>query len=228
MSWEIKQRVNFYLDEFQPPKIPDDLKMILIGAGLHVGIAVVVLLGLVINWYWQGHRLEGMQERQAIVEQQVANIESERPPLKLDDALVAQRAKLREDLESSQRILRYLTQQELDSSTSFTTMVKELGDQDVRGVWLKSFAFYDEGRHINISGFTDDPAKISRYVSDLLKRSGFSEQAFRFVDVRKQEDSRWLTFKLDTRPREKEKPAEPRNAALTSAELMRRAREGVL
>ena len=127
MSWEIKQRVNFYLDEFQPPKIPDDLKMILIGAGLHVGIAVVVLLGLVINWYWQGHRLEGMQERQAIVEQQVANIESERPPLKLDDALVAQRAKLREDLESSQRILRYLTQQELDSSTSFTTMVKELG-----------------------------------------------------------------------------------------------------
>ena len=34
MSWEIKQRVNFYLDEFQPPKIPDDLKMILIGAGL--------------------------------------------------------------------------------------------------------------------------------------------------------------------------------------------------
>ena len=70
MSWEIKQRVNFYLDEFQPPKIPGDLKMILIGAGLHVGIAVVVLLGLVINWYWQGHRLEGMQERQAIVEQQ--------------------------------------------------------------------------------------------------------------------------------------------------------------
>ena len=139
--------------------------MILIGAGLHVGVAVVVLFGLVINWHWQGHRLEGMQERQAIVEQQVANIESERPPLKLDDApLVAQRAKLREDLESSQRILRYLTQQELDSSTSFTTMVKELGDQDVRGVWLKSFAFYDEGRHINISGFTDDPAKISRYV----------------------------------------------------------------
>ena len=44
MSWEIKQRVNFYLDEFQPPKIPGDLKMILIGAGLHVGIAVVVLL----------------------------------------------------------------------------------------------------------------------------------------------------------------------------------------
>ena len=145
MSWEIKQRVNFYLDEFQPPKIPGDLKMILIGAGLHVGIAVVVLLGLVINWYWQGHRLEGMQERQAIVEQQVANIESERPPLKLDDALVAQRAKLREDLESSQRILRYLTQQELDSSTSFTTMVKELGDQDVQGSLAQEFRLLRRG-----------------------------------------------------------------------------------
>ncbi len=228
MSWEIKQRANFYLEEFQPPKIPDDLRAILIGAGLHVGIAVIALLGLVINWHWQGHRLQGMLERQTIVEQQVANIESERPPLKLNDALVAQRTKLREDLESSQRILRYLTQQELDSSTSFTTMVKELGDQDVRGVWLKSFAFYDEGRHINISGYTDDPAKISRYVSDLLKRSGFSEQAFRYVDVRKEEESRWLTFRLDTRPREKEKTSEPRNAAMTSAEVLRRVREDTL
>ena len=92
MSWEIKQRANFYLEEFQPPKIPGDLRAILIGAGLHVGIAVITLFGLVINWHWQGHRLEGMIERQAIVEQQVANIESERPPLKLNDALVAQRS----------------------------------------------------------------------------------------------------------------------------------------
>ena len=48
------------------------------------------------------------------------------------------------------------------------------------------------------------------------------------MDVRKQEDSRWLTFKLDTRPREKENAAEPRNTVMTSSEVMRRAREGSL
>ncbi len=228
MTWEIKQSVNFYLEEFQPPKIPKDLRLILIGAAVHVGVAAFAIFCLVINWYYQGQRLENMTERQALVEQQVANIENERPPLQLDDALVNERTKLRSDLESSQRILRYLTQQELDSSRSFTTMVSQLGEQDVKGVWLKSFAFYEEGRHIDITGYTDDPAKVSRYVSDLLKRSGFTEQAFRFVDVRKEENNRWLTFRLDSRPREKENQVSSQTAVLTAAEIQRRAREGRL
>jgi len=229
MTWEIKQSINFYLEEFQPPKIPKDLRYLLMGAAIHACLAVILMVGLVINLFWQEHRLKGITERQSVIEQQVANIERERPPLKQDEGLVNQRADLRSDLESSQRILHYLTQQELDSSISFTDMVFQLGEQDVNGVWLKSFAFYEEGSHINIEGYTDDPAKISRYVSELLARTEFRKRAFRHVDVRKEEDSRWLVFNLDSRPAEKgQQDTRPASAKMTSADLIKRAREGML
>ena len=56
MTWEIKQRVNFYLEEFQPPKIPNDLRQLIISVIGHAVIAMVVLVGLSINWYWQALR----------------------------------------------------------------------------------------------------------------------------------------------------------------------------
>ncbi|WP_370315431.1 hypothetical protein [Thalassolituus sp.] len=225
MNWQVKQRINFYLEEFQPPRIPSDLERLIIGVAVHAVLFVIVLFGLMINFYYQGHRLDGMTLRQAEVEQQVANIERERPPLSLDEALVSERDRARRNLESSQKILRFLTQQDLRSSHSFTTMVSQLGEQDVRGVWLQRFAFYEEGKQINIEGFTDDPAKVSRYVSSLLGRSGYRNHAFRFVDVHKTEGKPWLSFRLDTRPTDKNS-AQPAAQVTTSAEIMRRAREG--
>ena len=131
MTWEIKQRVNFYLEEFQPPKIPNDLRQLIITVIAHTLIAIVVLVGLSINWYWQGLRMGSVAAQQVEVESQVNNIERERPPLKINQELTKQRDDMRADLDSSQRILRYLTQQELSSSDSFTTLVTGLGEQDV-------------------------------------------------------------------------------------------------
>ena len=227
MNWQVKQRVNFYIEEFRPPRIPTDLNHLMIGAAVHGVLFVLVLIGLVINWYYQGNRLMKITQSQVMVEQQVANIERERPPLHLDDQLVAERDRARRNLESSQRILRFLTQQELRSSYSFTSMVEQLGEQNINGVWLSRFAFFDEGKQINIEGYTDDPAKVSRYVSTLLARSSYEQHAFRFVDVHKAEGKPWLSFRLDTRPEEKQ-TAQAGAPVLTSNEVMRRAREGRL
>lgn len=228
MTWEIKQRVNFYLEEFQPPKIPNDLRQLIISVIGHAVIAMVVLVGLSINWYWQGLRMEKVAAQQVVVESQVNNIERERPPLKINQELTKQRDDMRADLDSSQRILRYLTQQELSSSDSFTTLVTGLGEQDIAGVWLSRFSFFRDGKHINLEGYTDDPAKVSKYVSSLLQRDGFEDHAFRFVDIYKQEDSAWLSFKLDSRPQEVTKDSGNKTATITSKELMRQAREGRL
>lgn len=230
MTWEIKQRVNFYLEEFQPPKVPKDLRVLIIGAIAHTIVAFVVIIGLTINWYWQGYRLDNVVLQQGEVERKVSNIERERPPLKVDQKLTAQRDEMRADLDSSQRILRYLTQQELNSSHSFTKLVENLGEQDVRGVWLKRFTFFNEGSHISLEGYTDDPAKVSRYAATLLNRPGFSEHAFRFVDIYKTEDSAWLSFKLDSRPKleSAETLASSKQTAITSKDIMRKAREGRL
>lgn len=229
MTWEVKQRINFYLEEFQPPRIPSDLQQLIFGVIAHAVIAIVVLVGLTINWYWQGIRMEKVTALQADVAIQVATIERERPPLKVDQTLTKQRDEMRMDLDSSQRILRYLTQQELSNSHSFTNLVTDLGEQDISGVWLKRFAFYKEGQHIKLEGYTDDPAKVSKYVSTLLARDGFDNHAFRFVDIYKEEDSAWLSFTLDSRPHlVNSSSGGAKKTTITSKKLMNNAREGRL
>lgn len=228
MTWVIKQRINFYLDEFRPPKIPDDLRRLLIGIAVHAVVAVLLLLGVIVNWYWQELRLSEVVDLQAAVELDVKNIEQERPPLKLDQALVTQRNEMRQELESSQRILRYLTQRELSSSHSFTTLVAGLGEQKLPGVWLKRFSFFRDGEEMSIEGYTYDPAQVSKYASTLLARDGYTERAFRFVDIRKVKDEDWLSFKLDSRQLEVNSEKATKKVVVTSNELMRNAREGRL
>ena len=91
MSWEVKQSIDFYLDEFKPPRLPDDLKFILVGVGLHAVFAVVLIGGLLINGYVQSAYFQRISMKQSDVERQVSNIENERPSLQLDPALVAER-----------------------------------------------------------------------------------------------------------------------------------------
>lgn len=226
MTWDVKQSVNFYLEEFHPPRIPTDLRLIMMGVGLHISVATLVIFCLLINWLYQGQRLKSMTEEQTRLVQQVAEIEAGLSPLTLDDTLVDERTKLRNDLESSQLILRYLTQQELDSRRSFTTMTSQLGEQNINGMWLSSFTFYEGGRHVDITGYTDDPAKVSRYVTDLLGRSGFNEQTFRYVDVMREEGEAWLIFRLDSRSREQANEEVLQSSIPTSSDIVRRAREG--
>ncbi len=208
MTWEVKQRIDFYLDEFKPPRIPDDLKFIVTGLAIHGAFAVLLIAGLLVNGYIQQGYLDKMVQRQSAVEAQVANIENERPSMQLDADLVAERDTAANNLESSRRILQYLTQQDVGQSQSFRGLVNGLENQQVSGVWLSGFRFSDEGRHIRIKGHAVNPVNVSGYAEDLLDQESYQGRSFRLIQVSKEEDQPYLTFVLDTRNKDdKETPA---------------------
>ncbi len=208
MTWEVKQRIDFYFDDFKPPRLPADLRFIVIGLGIHAGFAVLLIAGLLINGYFQQGYLDEMVKRQNAVEMQVSNIENERPSLQLDSDLVAERDKAGNNLESSRRILQYLTQQDIGESHSFRGLVEGLTNQEVSGVWLSGFRFSDEGRNIRLTGHTTDPVKVSGYAGSLLDQESYQGRSFRLIQVSKEEDQPYLTFVLDTRNKDdKETPA---------------------
>lgn len=199
MSWQIKQHLDFYIEEFQPPKIPRELRVMITSAAVHVAAMLVIALGLMSFWFWQGEELKYAQQQQKFLEQQIVEIQALRPPLVVDARLAEQRDLARRQLEGGQKVLRYLTQQQLEEGQSFTQLVSQLGDQHVAGVWLNQFSISDQGRHISLHGYVDDPAKISKYVATLVEKRAYQGRAFRYIDVQKEEDKQWLRFQLDTR-----------------------------
>ena len=208
MSWQVKQRINFYTDEFRPPQLPDDIARLLWSFAANA--AVVLLLTLLVGVYavWQNKNLSTAESRHSYLQQQLEQVRASRPPLLEDSALKLAKENAEQQLKTSRGILRYLTQGHLEKSQSFTAMVEQLGDQDVKGVWLQSFVISDQGQRINLAGYVDDPAKLSPYISTLVKRDAYKNKAFRFIDIQKNETNSWLKFELDTRQPEKEQQSE--------------------
>lgn len=220
MSWEIKQHIDFYLDDFKPPRLPEDLRFIVVGLGIHATFALLLIGGLVINSYAQSAYLQQVTQEQAQVENEVANLETERPSLELDEALVAERDKAGNNLESSRRILQYLTQQDVGQSYSFRSLVGGLTEQTVSGVWLSGFRFSEEGQQIRLTGHAYDPKKVSGYAGQLLDKAAYQGRSFRFIQVNKTEGESYLTFTLDTENKTDDTAAKPDQSSLTSRLIM--------
>ncbi|MDF1761909.1 MAG: hypothetical protein P1U57_00735 [Oleibacter sp.] len=224
MNWQAKQQINFYLDEFKPPQFPEDLRFILTGYAASLIFFFLLSIGLTVNMKSQESRFEKVKSRYAQIEQEVANLEKERPPVEINAALSEQRDEYRSDLESARQILRYLSYTELQQSRSFTNLVEELGQQNISGVWLDTFKFDDAGENLTLEGFTDDPSKVSQYADSLLKRNSYKNYAFRVVDISKDEKTGWIKFKLDTRFPEDKEPSGEKTKAKSAEMLLSEAR----
>lgn len=205
MSWQVKQQVNFYTDDFRPPHLPEDIALLLLQLAANLGLVVVLLLFTYLFSVWQNSNLIDSHQRHDFLQTQLEEMKASRPPLVADAGLTATKEKSQRDLISSQKILRFLTRGQLEESKSFTTLVEQLGEQDIKGVWLQKFSIDQQGTHIALQGYVDDPVKLSPYVASLVQRSAYKNKAFRYIDVKKAEGTSWLKFELDTQAKQLEK-----------------------
>lgn len=200
MSWTIKQRIDFYLPEFRPPLLPRRIRLLLLGLLLHAAILLLVTLALAVMIRYQHQQGLTLQAQQQPLEQAIAEQRALRPPLVEDAQLLQQRQQAREQLQSAQSVLMYLSRQQLQDSQRFTPLVMQLAEQDIAGIWLTEFSVTQQGRAIALHGYVDQPAKLSRYVSTLLARPAYQGRAFRVVDV-KQSEHAWMAFELNSEAR---------------------------
>jgi hypothetical protein len=212
MSWQIQQRVNFYIEEFRPPALPQNIRRLLLQLAASAALMLLLTLLLLAYLQWQQH--EQLQESRQI-EQLSAQLETEiarHPPLVADSGLQLQVEQARLQLAASQKILFYLGREQLQQSQSVTPLVAQLGEQQVSGVWLQGFRVSDAGQQVRLQGFVDEPEKLSRYVVELLQRSAYRGKSFSQIDVQRS-GQRWLSFLLDT-----EAPAPDDETAVTPLE----------
>lgn len=197
MTWQIQQRINFYLAEFRPPVLPPPVRRLLVLLGLSLLLLCLAALALLGYRQW----LLTEQQQTALVTQRLTQqLEEERArrPLRVADAALQQQLQeARQQLANSQKIWLYLGREQLQQSQSFTPLIAQLGEQQVSGIWLQGFTVHAAGQQIRLQGFVDEPSKLSRYVTGLLQRSAYAGKSFRQIDVQRTE-RRWMSFVLDT------------------------------
>lgn len=197
MSWQLKQRVNFFTDDFRPPKMPEDIRFLLTGLVLTFAALSACALLLLVGRVWQESVLTSEQQERLRLQQLIAEEMQRLPPLVVDPQLEQQLKAAQDHLQNSQRVLTYLSREGQSQRTSFTALVTQLGQAESEGVWLSAFSLLDGGHNIELRGFVKEARQLSPYIEALTAQPAFQGRAFRQVDV--SEENQHLQFYLDTR-----------------------------
>ena len=199
MSWKIRQSLNFYTDEFRPPRLPAEVATLqrqLLIIALLAGLAAVGLYGVGLV---QEQVLQNLSQQEQLLTAAIAEEQSKRPPLVASPLLLARLQDAKDKLENSQKVLTYLSREGVAERSSLTPQVRELSAVAVPGVWLSGFTLADNGYATQLRGNAREAAQVSAYVAALAQQPAYSQVAFRQIGIKEDEGRNWLTFMLDTR-----------------------------
>jgi len=200
MSWQVKQKINFYSDEFRPPELPADVHRLLSMSGyallMSLGLAVVLLAS---EW-WLARELQQSQEQVAQLNLKIEDEQRNAPPLNLDPQLEAQQALARANLLNTQRVLNYLSRQNIEERLTFTPLLQDLGNVAVEGVWLSAVDLSDQGRHVQLRGHAIQASLLSPYIAELSQQPAYVRRGFGRIEMTESDQGqKAMYFILDTR-----------------------------
>lgn len=198
---QVKQSINLYLEEFQPAKLPlpvlQAVKVVLITL---LSLLVITCLSLIVRTYY----VTGLKD--AKVEQEALNAElkqvlAQLPNNVIDKNLEARITREEKLLAKQRRVITFLRQDSISDSSSFTPIVEQLSHQSVDNIWLSKFEVVNQGKDIQLFGYSKTPEQVSRYLTMLGTQPAYQGRAFKQINV-KRSDHAWNEFFLSTKKEE--------------------------
>tara|TARA_B100000287_G_scaffold169291_1_gene159727 strand:- start:800 stop:1441 length:642 start_codon:yes stop_codon:yes gene_type:complete len=200
MSWKVKQQVNFYSSEFRPPELAREIRQLIHYGIAGLAFAVVSLIAVLIAGVWSEHQLADTRAQVAVLNLEIEEVQRHMGPRTLDPQLEKQRTEAQASLLNSQRVLNYLSRQNIEKRISFTPLLRGLEQVAVDNVWLSGVSVFERGQHLQLRGYTDKAAQLSPYVTQLSAQEAYRQRGFRTIDIQQTEQTQQaLSFVLDTR-----------------------------
>jgi Tfp pilus assembly protein PilN len=194
----VKHSINLYLPRFQPPQLSQEVLLL-------IKLCLITFIGLVAIsaglWVFQVNTSGHLAELEK--EQQQLNIElktriSQFPSTSVDNNLQANLEREKKLFAKQQRVVSFLRQDSISARSSFTPLVEQLSQQSVSGIWLSKIEIINQGNDVQLSGFAQNPEKVSRYITTLGSKKAYQGRAFKHISVM-QGDNSWNKFFLSTK-----------------------------
>lgn len=196
---QVKHAINLYLPRFRPPQLSSAMqrliKVCIVGL---LGIIVLSLCLFLLRIYFDS-QLESAKEEQLRLEAELNLVVSQLPNTVVDKNLQNQIAREEKLLAKQHRVITFLRQDSISDSSSFTSLVEQLSNQNVKNIWLSKFEVINQGQDIQLYGYAKTPEQVSRYLSLLGTQEAYKGRAFKQINIVRGKNG-WNEFFLSTQP----------------------------
>lgn len=196
---QVKHAINLHLPRFRPPQLsPAMQRLIKVCAVGLFGIIVLSLCLFLLRIYFDS-QLESAKEEQLRLEAELNLVVSQLPNTVVDKNLQNQIAREEKLLAKQHRVITFLRQDSISDSSSFTSLVEQLSNQNVKNIWLSKFEVINQGQDIQLYGYAKTPEQVSRYLSLLGTQEAYKGRAFKQINIVRGKNG-WNEFFLSTQP----------------------------
>jgi len=196
---QVKHAINLYLPRFRPPQLSSAMqrliKVCIVGL---LGIIVLSLCLFLLRIYFDS-QLESAKQEQLRLEAELNLVVSQLPNTVVDKNLQNQIAREEKLLAKQHRVITFLRQDSISDSSSFTSLVEQLSNQNVKDIWLSKFEVINQGQDIQLYGYAKTPEQVSRYLSLLGTQEAYKGRAFKQINIVRGKNG-WNEFFLSTQP----------------------------
>jgi len=194
--WQIKQKINLYTDEFRPPKLPQELVWLASGVAAVLVLSIVITLSIFSYKKYLTSEVASAQLKQVDLTEQLDELSKQLARLKVDPLLQSKIQREESQIRQRQQVLAFLQQEKFAEGISFAALADQLSAS--KGVWLQSFKFYEDGEHIELSGFSQKPKYITQYIESLSDKKAYQGRSFRQISISEVEGKTYSQFVIAT------------------------------
>jgi Tfp pilus assembly protein PilN len=198
---QAKQSINLYLPKFRPPQLSQAI-LLLLKVSVIGFISLLILIGLLfLGKLYLGSQLQQTKIEQVKLNQELVKVIAQLPNTIVDKNLLMQIEREEKLLAKQKRVISFLRQDSISDSSSFTSLVEQLSQQNIKGIWLSKFAVTNQGQDIQLFGYAKTPDRVSDYLTMLGTQPAYRGRAFKQIHISRGEQA-WNEFFLSTRQAE--------------------------
>lgn len=199
----IKQNINLYLPRFRPPQLSDEIRSLVRSFIIVFCIILVSSITLASLRFLFQSQLEQAQHQQEILNNKLNTVIAQIPDMTIDKALEDHIERGKQLLGKQRKVISFLRQDSINEGSSFTPLVEQLSQQNVKGVWLSKFEVTNQGKDIELTGFSKTPERVSKYLAMLGEKSAYQGRVFKQIKVTRSKKA-WNEFFLSTQEEKKD------------------------
>lgn len=186
---ELKQRVNFYRDEFKKPEIKLPAQQML-------QVFALVLAGFLVVGSYQVWELNSLKAKIAEQEKRRNQLNEQYERLAAnfvepteDPGLLAQLKKLNQNAQQKQKLRDFLLTESDKSLFSFASVLDGLAENSVRSIWLTQISITTAGSRYELKGITRQADAIPEYIEALKQAEALQGTSFSIFNIERDNES---------------------------------------
>ncbi|KZY74648.1 hypothetical protein A3742_14050 [Oleiphilus sp. HI0071] len=197
------QQVNLYTEEFRPRIVILPLMQMAVLYGVLLSILILISVWLSFEQADLDAQLENTRQSLSIQRDAKTSLEAKVAMLRLDDALLRQNKRLKQQIQARKALLETLDSVSVRDTQGFSSYMVGLARQTNQQLWLTRINVAESGASMALEGVAVSGKQVPAYLERLKQEPVFVGRNFTTFDLKQDEkNASRIHFQLQAVPKE--------------------------